>query len=81
MDVYSIIVGFLGGGLFTAVVFVMGYSNKLTSIMKGQEAIEKEQKTLAEAFRDHVKTQQPICQYHQELFGKVSKLEGASESR
>ncbi len=67
MDILGYISAFLGGGFLTSLLFVVGYSNKLTALSKDVENLTK-------ALKDHTSAQSGVCALHAALSEDVAIL-------
>ncbi len=67
MDILGYFTAFLGGGFLTALLFVVGYSNKLTALSKDVE-------NLTNALKDHTSAQSGVCSLHASLSEDVAIL-------
>jgi hypothetical protein len=66
-EILKILAGIFGGGLFTALVFVFTFSNKITSI-------ETRQKSMKETLDKHVETPVSVCPMHLQTVTDVNTL-------
>lgn len=72
MEVFlTAVSSFLGGSLFTAMVFVFAFSNKI-SVMN--TTLTK----VSQQFDEHL-TKPPVCQYHQRMSEEVAVLQSRTK--
>ncbi len=67
MEILGYISSFLGGGLITALLFVVGYTNKLT-------AMSTKLDVLARDLEHHLETPTTCCPFHEALSENVAVL-------
>ncbi len=71
MDILTFVAGVLGGGFLTAVLFVVGYSNKIATMSTKLDG-------LTVALNTHISAPQVTCTLHQSLSESVAILKNAS---
>ncbi len=71
-DLMALIASFLGGGLFSTVVFVFGFSNTISSMKTTLTATCKK-------FDEHLE-HPPVCLLHQQMENDVAVLKSKNES-
>jgi len=76
MDITSAgiaIIGFLSGSLLTALGFIFGWSNKVTTLLNNQETMNKSITELKKNLDAHI-AQPPTCLMHTGILIDVDRL-------
>ena len=66
MDVLGYIASALGGGLFTALVFVVSQSNKISGMSTKLDGIVTQ-------LNNHISSEQPTCSFHNTMNQTVTE--------
>ncbi len=66
-DLAAVVASFLGGSLFTALVFVFAFMSTISSMKTTLINMERK-------LDDHIKAIPPVCQFHQQLQSDVEVL-------
>ncbi len=74
MDIMAALASFLGGGFLTAIIFVVGYTNKITALSTKVEA-------LTIALNAHVTSTTPMCSAHQQISERLAVLKAKVEGQ
>ncbi len=74
MDIVGYIASALGGGLFTSLVFVFGFSNKISKMAAQLDAFTEDIKTTKERLGKHLENT-PTCSQHAGVEVRCDNLE------
>ncbi len=70
---------FLGGGFLTSLVFIFGWSNKVTKIIDNQDTMVDAIKELKAKLEAHIVLPQSACPMHTSILMDIDRLKHKAE--